>query len=203
MSNVATEMIDVVFDLKGEALPVAYPFALWAALTRYAPQLAEMQSVGVLPLRGAIIGDNLILTKRAKLTIRLPATLAESVTTHLNNQQLDLAGCTLHLGAGKARPIDPYPTIHAHHVTGNNDEVQFVETINTQLDSMKIKGGVICGKCHTLKGEQQSIHGYSLVIHDLKPDASLQLQYAGLGENRQFGCGIFIPYKIITGLGDD
>lgn len=203
MNNATIEMIDVVFDLGGETLPATYPFALWAALTDHAPQLKETPSVGILPIRGTTIGENLIVTKRAKLTIRLPAALTESVTTRLSNQQLDLAGNTLHLGTGKARPIQPYPTIHAHHVTGNNDEVQFIETINTQLDAMKIKGGVICGKRHALNGDHQSIHGYSLVIHDLKPDASLQLQYAGLGENRQFGCGIFVPYKVITGLGDD
>lgn len=203
MNNATTEMIDVMFDLGGETLPVTYPFALWAALTNHAPQLKATPSVGILPIRGTTIGENLILTKRAKLTVRVPATLAESLTTRLNNQQLNLAGNTLHLGTGKARPIQPYPTIHAHHVTGNNDEVQFIAAVNTQLDAMKIKGGVICGKRHALNGDHQSIHGYSLVIHDLKPDASLQLQYMGLGENRQFGCGIFVPYKVITGLNDD
>jgi hypothetical protein len=40
-------------------------------------------------------------------------------------------------------------------------------------------------------------------VHDLKSDASLKLQYAGLGESRQYGCGIFVPYKAITGLNDD
>lgn len=196
-------MIDLVFDLNGETLPVAYPFALWTALAHHVPQLAETQSVGILPLRGTTIGENLMLTKRTKLTIRLPGALAATVATRLSNQQLGLAGSILHLGAGKTRPIQPYPTIHAQQVTGSDDEVQFIETINTQLSAMKIKGGVICGKRHTLSGDHQSIHGYSLVIHDLKPDASLQLQHRGLGENRQLGFGIFIPYKIITGLGDD
>ncbi len=203
MNNVVIEMIDVVFDLNGETLPVAYPFALWTALTRHAPQLKETQSVGILPIRGTTIGESLIVTKRAKLTLRLPTALATTIAERLTNQQLDLEGNSLHLGEGQTRPIHPYPTIHAHHVTGNNDEVQFVETINAQLSAMNIKGGIICGKRHTLNGEQQSIHGYSLVIHDLKPDASLQLQYTGLGENRQFGCGIFVPYKVITGLNDD
>jgi len=38
------------------------------------------------------------------------------------------------------------------------------------------------------------------VIHDLKPEASLRLQYTGLGSDRRYGCGVFVPYKVITGL---
>ena len=62
---------------------------------------------------------------------------------------------------------------------------------------------MICGKRLSVSGSQRSIDGYSLVLHDLKPEASLHLQYAGLGEDRQFGCGIFVPYKVITGLSED
>jgi hypothetical protein len=38
------------------------------------------------------------------------------------------------------------------------------------------------------------------VVHDLKPEASILLQCAGMGEGRQFGCGIFMPYKVISDL---
>lgn len=197
------EMTDLMFDLDGSSLPTAHPFVLWAALIRHAPQLAENKLIGVLPLRGATIGESLFLTKRSKLALRLPATLSDSIATRLTGQALDFEDSVLHLGSAKTRSIQPFPTIHAQHVTGNNDEVQFIANIHAQLDVMGIKGGIICGKRRVLQGNQQSIHGYSLVIHDLKPDASLRLQYSGLGENRQYGCGIFVPYKVITGLGDN
>jgi hypothetical protein len=61
---------------------------------------------------------------------------------------------------------------------------------------------LICGKRRDINDDQQSIHGYSLVVHDLTPEASLRLQFVGLGEGRQFGCGIFVPSKVISGLSE-
>jgi CRISPR-associated protein Cas6 len=197
------DMIDMVFDLEGGTLPAAYRFALWTALLRLIPKLAEEKLVGVLPLRSTVNNQGMLLAKRAKLVMRLPKVLAEPAATSLTGQQLDIAGSTMHVGAAKARTIQPYPTIHAQLVTGSSDEVLFVEDIMKQMVELGVTGKLICGKRLTVNGGQRSIDGYSLVLHDLKPEASLQLQYAGLGENRQFGCGIFVPYKVITGLSED
>ena len=203
MTDKTPEMVDIVFDLDGGTIPAAYPFALWAALTRHVPQLAEEKSVGVLQLRGTGNSEGLLLPKRAKLAMRLPTTLADLAAARLTGQPLDITGCTIRLGAAKTRPIHPHPTIHAHLVTGANDEVLFVEHINALLGEMKIKGKLICGKRRAISDDHQSIHGYSLVVHDLRPEASLHLQFVGLGESRQFGCGIFVPSKVISGLGED
>jgi CRISPR-associated protein Cas6 len=201
--NDIPRMIDMVFDLDGGTLPAAYPFALWAELIRLVPQLAEDKSVGVLPLRGTGSNEGLLLPKRAKLVMRLPAILADLAASRLRGQQLEIAGNTVRLGAAKTRQIQPYPTIHAQLVTGTSDEVLFVEDIKKQMGELGVTGKLICGRRLTINGGQESIHGYSLVLHDLKAEASLQLQYLGLGEDRQFGCGIFIPYKVISGLSED
>ena len=201
--NDIPRMIDMVFDLDGGTLPAAYPFALWAELIRLVPQLAEDKSVGVLPLRGTGSNEGLLLPKRAKLVMRLPAILAELAASRLTGQQLEIAGNTVRLGAAKTRHIQSYPTIHAQLVTGTSDEVLFVEDIKKQMGELGVTGKLICGRRLAIKGGQESIQGYSLVLHDLKAEASLQLQYLGLGEDRQFGCGIFIPYKVISGLSED
>jgi CRISPR-associated protein Cas6 len=195
-------MIDMVFDLDGGILPIAYPFALWEALIYRVPQLAEEKSIGVLPMRGTSNKDGLLLPKRAKMVMRLPTALADHTASRLTGQQLDLAGSNVRLGAAKTRPIYPFPTIHAQLVTGKSDEVLFLESIDTQLGEMRIKGKLICGKRRDINDDQQSIHGYSLVVHDLTPEASLHLQFVGLGEGRQFGCGIFVPSKVISGLSE-
>jgi CRISPR-associated protein Cas6 len=197
------EMTDIAFDLGGESLRASYPFSLWAGLARLAPLLEEQKYAGILPLRLAANSDGMLLPKRAKLILRLPAELAGPVTALLSEQQIEVDGSRLNLGKGKARPILPSPTLHAQIVAGITDEVQFMADINLQLHKLGVAGNLICGKRHTITGKQQSIHGFSLVIHDLKPEASLKLQYAGLGGSRQFGCGIFIPYKVISGLSDD
>ncbi len=197
----------MVFDLGGGILPAAYPFALWVALIRNVPQLAEEKFVGVLPIRATETNEGMLLPKRAKLVLRLPMALAAHAAT-LSGQQLDVVESPqrsgakqLQIGKCKLRPIQPYPTIHSHLVTGPTDEALFLDGIKAQLNKIGITARLICGKRHTLTDTRQTIHGYSLVIHDLKPESSLQLQYAGLGENRKFGCGIFVPYKIISGLG--
>lgn len=197
------EMIDAVFDLEGGTLPASYRFALWVALLRHAPRLAEEKRVGVLPLRSTVNGQGMLLAKRAKLVLRVPSALAEFATASLSGQQLDIDGSPLRVGEVRYRPIQPYPTIHAQLVTGSNDEVLFVADIKQQMGELGVAGNLICGKRVVCNGGQRPIHGYSLVLHDLKPEASLQLQYAGLGDDRKFGCGIFVPYKVITGLSED
>jgi CRISPR-associated protein Cas6 len=201
--NNLPDMVDMVFDLEGGTLPAAYRFALWSALLRLVPQFAEEKLVGVLPLRSTVNSQGMLLAKRAKLVMRVPTTLAESAASSLTGQQLDIAGNAMHIGTAKSRTIQPYPTIHAQLVTGSSDEVLFVEDIKKQMGELGVTGKLICGKHLTVSGGQRSIHGYSLVLHDLKPEASLLLQYAGLGDDRQFGCGIFVPYKVITGLSED
>lgn len=200
MTDKIQEMIDLVFDLDGGILPGTYPFALWAALLHHLPQLAEERQAGVLPLRLSESHEGLLLPKRAKLVLRLPAAFADQAAAGLQGRQLDVSGSPLRLGSGKKRAIQPSPTLHAQLVTGASDEVLFMDSINTQLRVLGIAGNLICGMRRTLNGDRQPIQGYSLVVHDLKPEDSLRLQYAGLGEGRQFGCGIFVPYKAISGL---
>jgi CRISPR-associated protein Cas6 len=195
-------MVDLTFDLEGGTIPASYRSALWRALQRHAPQLSEEKLVGVLPLRSSANSQGILLSKRAKLIIRMPTELAESAAARITGQNLDIAGSTIRVGSAKSRPIQPYPTIHAQ-VAGPNDEVLFVEDIRKQMKELGVTGKLICGKSFTINDDQRSIHGYSLVLHDLKPEASLQLQYAGLGDERHFGCGIFVHYKVITGLSED
>jgi len=205
MTEQIPQMTDMLFDLEGVLLPSAYPFALWEALIDRVPELAEDKSIGVLPLRGTGNKEGLLLSKRAKMVMRLPTATAraERIITRLTGRDLDIAGRTIRLGTAKARPIFPFPTLHAELVTGANDEVLFVQQINEQLGEMGIKGKLICGRRRNIGDEIQSLQGYSLVIHDLKAEASLHLQYVGLGTGRQFGCGIFVPSKVISGLSED
>ena len=199
MANVIHEMVDMVFDLEGGILPDTYPFALWAEIVRIAPRLAEDESVGVLPLQTAESREGLLLPKRAKLVLRLPTALLDAAS-RLAGSVLQIGSSQLRPGTNRARPIQPFPTLHAQLVTGASDETMFMESIREQLSEMSIAANLVCGMRRTLADCQRTIHGYSLVVHDLKPEASLQLQYAGLGEERHFGCGIFVPHKVISGL---
>ena len=194
-----TEMIDVVFEISGEALPAAYHFALWNEISRLIPQLAENENIGMIPLRMAESKEGLLLNKRAKLVLRLPPDFTE-VATGLTNKQLQVAGNELNLGSCKTRSIQHYPTLHAHLVTGAEDEVEFMAEVEAALAAMGVKANLICGRRHQLTDGERVIRGFSLVLHDLTPEGSLRVQYAGLGKERRFGCGIFVPYKVISSM---
>lgn len=193
------EMIDAVFDVSGDTLPADYAFALWQALVSHVPSLAADAAVGVLPLRVSASEAGMLLPRRAKLALRLPAGLADAAAA-LSGHRLDLGVCALQLGSIRLRRIQPYSTLHAHLVSAAEDEVQFVENVMARLAELDIAGKLICGMRNSMTAPDRTIVGYSLVIHDLKPDASLRLQYTGLGADRQFGCGIFVPYKAISDL---
>jgi CRISPR-associated protein Cas6 len=192
-------MIDLVFDLRGETLPPDYPFALWAELARLVPELAKNEEVGVLPLKVSESGDHVLLAKRTKLVLRMPQNLVQTAAA-LAGARLDLARGMLTLGGMKTRELLPHPTLHAQLAAGSEDEMEFMEAVQARFAALAISANTICGRRRTLSDGRQSISGYSLVVHDLKPEASILLQSAGMGEGRRYGCGIFMPYKVISDL---
>ncbi len=193
------DMVHLSFDLGGGILPLHYRALLWDALLAHAPDLATDARVGVLPLRTAESESDFLLSKRVKLVLRLPIALLDHAA-QLAGQNLAVGEGWMQLGACKVRPIEPYPTLHAHLVASDVDEVAFIHAVQTQLVQMKIDAKLICGLQQTFHHLAQPIVGYSLVIHDLKPEASLHLQCAGLGGLRGYGCGVFVHYKLISGL---
>lgn len=192
-------MLDVVFDVSGDTLPPNYPFALWHSLLSHAPFLSSDPAVGVIPLRTTFSAEGMLLPKRSKLVLRLPGTLAAQASA-LSGVRLEIATGALQLGNFKLRPIQAYPTLHASLVNSDADEVSFLAEVSARLAELNIAAKLICGMRTHLTSAAHSISGFSLVIHDLKPDASLHLQYTGLASQRNFGCGIFLPHKTITDL---
>jgi len=194
------EMTDIAFDLGGSSVSADYSFALWRELVRCLPWLESEKLAGVHPLRLVTSGAEMLLARRAKLVLRMPvARIAQA--GQLTGQELDIASGVLAVGAAKERPLQSHPTLHAHMVESSAEEEIFVADVARQLRDMKINCKLICGKREILSGEERAIAGYSLVLHELRPDESLYLQRHGLGGERRYGFGIFVPYKVISGLG--
>jgi CRISPR-associated protein Cas6 len=195
----APNMIDVVFDLDGSSVPESYPYALWSEVLRYLPWLRDEVNAGILPLRGSASGESTLLSRRTKLVLRVPLELAAQ-TIQLSGKQLDIDGSTLLVGKGKERQLQATTTLHAHLVESNLGEIEFLADMKQKLQAMNISCNLICDKHRKVRSEKQTLSGFGLVLHDLKPAASLQIQSIGLGGARHFGCGIFVPFKAITGL---
>lgn len=192
-------MTEISIDLEGGELPESYPFALWDALLQKFPALQDSPAVGVVPFRLSACEGRLLLSKRTKLVIRLPADLADAAGA-LCGQALEIGGHRVLLGNLRRRALQHYPTLHAPLVNGPDDEIRFMQEIRDSLDAMGIEAGMICGKRQILKGDGHEISGYGVVVHDLKPEESLRLQHEGMGTAQCYGCGVFVPYKAISGL---
>lgn len=193
------EMIDVVFDLEGAVVPNYYPFFLWAELVRCLPWLNIEEGIGVHPLRGSISGDTLLLSKRTKLILRLPITRVAQAEK-LSGQSLNIEGNPLVVGKSRQRELQAATTLHAYVVESAVSEVDFIESMKAKLEEMNIPCNLICDKYREIIFDNQVVSGFGLVLHDLKLPASLSIQRSGLGGARHLGCGIFIPFKAISGL---
>lgn len=195
----AQEMVDVVFDLDGSSVSDGYPFALWSEVVRCLPWLQNEEYAGILPLRGSASGETLLLSRRTKLVLRVPAVRAAEAG-QLSGQQLNVDGSILIVGRGKERPLLATTTLHAYIVESSLGEIEFLADMKEKLQSMNISCNLICDKQRIIRGVMQSLSGFGLVLYDLKPQASIQIQRTGLGSARHFGCGIFVPFKAISGL---
>jgi CRISPR-associated protein Cas6 len=193
-------MTDAVFAVTGQMLPADYAFALWREVARLQPWLETEENAGLLPLRAPEHGNDLLLPRRTRLVMRIPADrLAQAVG--LSGHELDLGGYPLVIGKVRERPLQPSPTLHAQLVASSATEPEFLAAMADDMRRYGIAGKLICGKRHEMPGSAGKIAGYSLVVHELPPKDALHLQWRGLGSERHFGCGIFIPYKPIANLG--
>jgi CRISPR-associated protein Cas6 len=60
---------------------------------------------------------------------------------------------------------------------------------------------LVCGKRQSFAAGRREIVGFSLMLHDLKPEHSLRVQQLGLGDDRMLGCGIFVPHRSAAAVG--
>ncbi|MEW6120094.1 MAG: type I-MYXAN CRISPR-associated protein Cas6/Cmx6 [Pseudomonadota bacterium] len=195
-------MIDVQFDLVGSTIPAENAQLLSDAILVLLPWLGDDGGSGIQHLKGAETNSGdvaLNINRRTKLYLRVPRARVGDMQ-RLSGQTLDLAGHPLQIGGFKTREFSPFANIYAHFVdTGSATEEQFVQDVMRELDSrFQLRCGFICGKQQTLQSAAGPLHGYSLMLHDVPPHKSLQLQDEGMGRNRLLGCGIFIPHKSIA-----
>lgn len=193
---------DFHFELQGNLLPRDHGYLLYLELSRLLPWLAGEELAAVHHIHGAETGtgDLLILSRRAKLVVRIPSHRAADLGA-LTGQTIEIGGHKLTIGTGKAKPLTRHTPLYAHCVTtGSTDEETFTRDVIRMLDELKITTRFICGRRQTISTAEGDVHGYSLMLHDLPVDQSILVQQRGMGSNRKIGCGIFIPHKSTNAL---
>ncbi len=201
----ATRICDVQFDLNSGEIPDDHGFRLFEALAAHLPWLRDIADVGVHPVHGAPSGrnDNLVLNRRVKLVIRAPRERVAEMAS-LVGKTIDPGAGPLLIGAMKEKPLAPCATIYSHLVLlGESDEVAFLAEARRRLENMEIRCGLIPGKQRKIHSPTGPLVGYSLMLHDVTLAQSVALQESGLGGQRGYGCGIFIPHKSIKEVASD
>ncbi len=197
----ADPMVDVVFDVAGTALPREHRAALRDALATWLPWLADDAHIGIHPLKATTIdGDTALLSKRSRLVLRVGASRVAAVRA-LRGHDLNVGGHSIRLAEERVKPLAPSATLSAAFVaTMARDDLAHQRVVERMLDHITMPRRFICGRLSQIRCGDAVLTGASVVLHELAPADSLRLQSIGLGPHRAFGCGLFIPYKAISGL---
>jgi CRISPR-associated protein Cas6 len=194
-------MQDVVFEVRGNALPRDHAYSLFQALTGRLAWLEGEPGAGVHHIHGTVSASGeIFLGQRARLVLRLGAERAREALG-LSGAKLDV-GSGLEVGAGRIRELMPFATQYSHFVcTGTADEVEFLERAAALLKGAGLACGMICGKARVAQTPAGDVQGFSLLLHGLSMEQSIAVQESGLGSGRELGCGIFVPHKSLAAVG--
>lgn len=214
--KVPDDIVDLVFDIQCRELPVDHAHDLSLALRELLPLLEQDERLGVhsVHLAGSQngwerpdprLGQKLILSRRTKLTLRVPKEHLEQVQETLHGAALDIAGCALTIGKAKQKMLSTQGTIFSRYVIlepgEDSDENAFMQRIVSDLAARGIRvKKALCGKTTEVAGPNGPIQTRSIMLAGLSADESVRLQQEGIGPMRHMGCGIFIPHKGIESV---
>lgn len=191
-----TNIIEVVWPITGHSIPRDHGYLLWTALAERVPALCQEPGWAVGPVRGAELGDRLMLGEASTLRIRLPATEF--------GQALALSGATLrigldHVSLGKPRtsPLASAKSLRAHVAIASclGDAVDAVvrRDLGLLLEQDPWTISVRIGPQRVLRARDRTVMVYEVTLSGLEPLASVELQARGLGTRRHMGAGFFEP----------
>jgi CRISPR-associated protein Cas6 len=214
--EVLDEIVDLTFDIQCRELPVDHAHELAQALKLHLPELEEDERLGVhsVHLAGSQngwerpdpkLGQRLILSRRTRLTLRVPKEHQERIQAVLHGAELDIGGCPLKIGRSKPKMLSSQGTIFSRYVAlepgEEADENAFLQRIVSQLADRGIRvKKALCGKTTEVLGPEGPVQTRSIMIADLGSEQSVRLQQEGIGPMRHMGCGIFIPHKGIDAV---
>lgn len=208
------DILDVSFAINCRQLPQDHNWALSEAIREYLPWIGKDRSSGVhsIHVAGDANGwlrpeDNsdqlLIPSKRTRMMLRIPKKRLPD-TLELAGKTLDIDGYSIAVGKGKEKPFLNASVIFARYVLSAPSEAEdsFLQRMADEIKvvaDFKVKK-MMCGKSHYLSTPHGSQFTRHLMIADLENDPSIRLQQYGLGDGREFGCGLFLPHKGIKTL---
>ena len=188
--------VDLAFRLNGTTIPVDHGYALYAALSRLAPEMHDARGLGIQPIRGVYGGDGkLHLNTSSRLVLRLPD---EQIRTYLKvaGKKLEVDGHVLRVGVSDIWALRTSTALYSRLVTikGFVEPDSFLAAASRQLQEIGGTADLHLRERRTLRIKDKQVVGFEMVVCKLTPQDSLKLQEVGLGGRRRFGCGVFVPY---------
>jgi len=209
--QVPEDVFDLVFKLSGSHLEIDHAFALSLALQDHlGAEICGKIGVHGVSMAGSGNGWNrpeqtdlaIPLSRRARLVIRVHREDSDTVM-RISDQTLQIGDQQVAIGRSSVRKLSRLGTLHASAVRCQREqsEADFLNEVAAQLKNMNIDvSKMICGKSRDIRAADEIIYSRALLIADLKPDESVNLQRQGIGDDRLLGCGLFVPHKGIDAV---
>lgn len=204
---------DVHFKIECERLPIDHAFKLSSAIFALAPWLRELPETAVHTVhvaasqngweRPEMSGENeLMLSKRTRLKVRIDNQQADRLISTLCNQTLNIDDRTMTILSGQRRSLLPANTLFSRYACftesglHEDNESEFVQAVISGCESFGYSPSkLLCGKGHSVATASGQILCRSVMLADVPAEQSLLLQEKGIGDLRWMGCGILLPHK--------
>ena len=214
--KVPDSVSDLSFRLISKQVPLDHAQQLSDAVQQILPWISDEPDAGIHMIHGASTGNGwqrpeddcgdacIYLSKRSRMSIRLPKTRHADAQT-LIGKTIELGGHEVTFGDYQVKLFSPLSTLFSRYViVGNNEtEDQFLARV---ADELKLSGinlrKALCGIGHTFSMADGPVKTMSIMLADLDPEESVEMQKKGVGDGRKAGFGIFMPHKGIKAVGD-
>jgi CRISPR-associated protein Cas6 len=187
--------VELRFPLMGAVLPCDHGQAMFRAISRLIPEAASASWLLVKDVRGirrSSIAIPDILP--ARLQMRLPQSRVSRML-ELVHRRLQVGSYRVRLGTPEISLLYPCSSLYAKCVVINGGATPgaFLDALAWRLDEMGIACEIELGQRWRFRAGRRSAVGFALTLHDLSEEDSVGLQEQGLGSQRHFGCGFFVP----------
>jgi len=188
---------DVVFKIRCDRLPVDHAQLLGSAVGELAPWMQETEGAGVHPIYVAgsqngwerpskDSGEDLILSKRTKLTVRIAHEHVDRLIESLCSKTVELGDHTMEILSGRKKPLQPADTLYSRNVyfqeadDTEDDEGAFVNAVVLSCMERGFKPTrLLSGKKELIHGANGPIVTRSVLLANVPLPESLVLQSAG------------------------
>ena len=206
---VPDEVVDLLFKIKCDTLPVDHAWALSQAIQTELSWFADEPLAGLHLIYGADSGngwerpqggeDLIYLSRRTRLVLRLPKHRVEDAQA-LSGRTLKIQDNPLEVGDSYTRSLAVTTTLYCRHLVTDTEmaEDEFLGLAVDALKRMNLRfKKVLCGKSRSFTTPEGELPTQSLMVAGLPLDDAITLQQQGLGPHRNRGFGLFVPHKTV------